>query len=104
MAAARRVSVTLDTSDQQAIEAFADSSRPEHSILEAWAEAHGINVRDASDSAILRTLIRAGAEALREKALEDGYARLAMSRHEDRAERRAIRDRGLERTDPGLAE
>ena len=73
-------------------------------MLEAWAEAHGISVRDASDAAILRTLIRAGAEALREKALEEGYARLARSRQEDRAERRAIRDRGLNRTESGLDE
>ncbi len=104
MASTRRVSVTLDTPDQQAIEAFADSSRPEHTVLEAWAQAHGINVRDASDSAILRTLIRAGAEALREKALEEGYTRLAKSHQEDRAELRAIRNRALRRTEPGSEE
>ena len=104
MTTTRRVSVTLDTPDQQAIEPFADASSPEHSALESWAQAHGISVRDASDAAILRTLIRAGAETLRERALEEGYTRLAMSRREDRAERRAIRDRGLERTDSRLEE
>lgn len=104
MATTRRVSVTLDTPDQQAIEAFADTSRPERSILEAWAEAHGISVRDASDSAILRTLIRAGAEALREKALEEGYSRLAQSHEQDRAELRTIRNRALRRTEPELEE
>jgi hypothetical protein len=104
MAHTKRISVTLDAPDQQAIEAFVDASRPEHATLEAWASQHGITVRDASDSAILRTLVRAGAEALREKALEDGYERLAASRDEDRAERRAIRDRGNRRAEARLAE
>ncbi len=89
--------MTLDAPDQQAIEPFADHTRPEHATLEAWASQHGLNLRDDSDAAILRTLIRAGAEALREKALEDGYTRLAAFRTEDEAQRRSIRDRALNR-------
>lgn len=104
MLTTKRVSVTLDDPDLRAIEAFADSSRPERATLEEWATRHGITVRDASDSAILRTLVRAGAEALREKVLEDGYKRLAASRDEDRAERRAIRDRANKRAEARLAE
>jgi hypothetical protein len=100
----RRISVTLDIPDQQAIEPFAEPSRPEHATLEAWAAEHGLSVRDDSDAAIVRVLVRAGAEALRQKALEDGYTRLAESRRSDRDERRAIRDRGRERTDSGAAE
>jgi len=99
MGTTRRISLTLDVPDQQAIEPFADPSRPEHAALEAWAAQHGLNIRDESDAAIVRTLVRAGAEALREKALEDGYARLAVSRHEDQTERRAIRDHALSRAD-----
>jgi hypothetical protein len=105
MASTRRISLTLDVPDQQAIEPFVDPSRPEHAALEAWAAQHGITLRDESDAAIIRTLVRAGAEALLEKALEDGYARLAVSRHrDDQAERRAIRDRALNRAGEGSAE
>jgi hypothetical protein len=42
--------------------------------------------------------------ALREKALEDGYALLATTRHEDRDERRSIRDRALARDQTSFAE
>ena len=104
MVATRRISLTLDVLDQQAIEPFVDPSRPEHAALEAWAALHGITLRDESDAAIIRTLVRAGAEALLEKALEDGYARLAASRHQDQTERRAIRDRALNRDGERLAE
>jgi hypothetical protein len=97
MTSTRRISLTLDVLDQQAIEPFVDPSRPEHAALEGWATEHGITLRDESDAAVIRTLVRAGAEALLEKALEDGYARLAASRHQDQTERRAIRDRALNR-------
>ncbi|HEX3588800.1 MAG TPA: hypothetical protein VHV74_04140 [Pseudonocardiaceae bacterium] len=99
MTTARRVSVTLDGSDQRAIEAFADPSRPEHATLEAWASRHDLNLRDESDAAVLRALIRAGAEALQEKALEDGYDLLAKSRAGDERERRFLRGRSLRRMD-----
>jgi hypothetical protein len=104
MTSTRRISLTLDVLDQQAIEPFVDPSRPEHAALEAWATLRGITLRDESDAAIIRTLVRAGAEALLEKALEDGYARLAASRHHDQTERRAIRDRALNRAGEELAE
>lgn len=104
MTETRRISVTLDVPDQQAIEPFAEPSRPEHVTLEAWAAEHGLSVRDASDAAIIRVLVRAGAEALRERALEDGYTRLAESRRADRDERRAVRDRAMHRADAGAAE
>lgn len=97
MTTARRVSVTLDGPDQRAIEAFADPARPEHATLEAWASQHDLNLRDDSDAAVLRALIRAGAEALQEKALEDGYDLLAKSRAEDEPERRSLRARSLGR-------
>jgi hypothetical protein len=99
MASTRRISVTLDAPEQKAIEVFADPARPEHATLEAWANQHGLSVRDDSDAAVLRTLVRAGAEALREKALEQGYARLAESRSNDAAERRALRDRAAKRAE-----
>ncbi|MET9260945.1 hypothetical protein [Amycolatopsis sp. NPDC004079] len=97
MTTTRRVSVTLDLPDQQAVDLFADPARPEHATLEAWAEARGLVMRDDSDSAVVRTLLRAGAEALREKALEEGYERLAASREDTAKERRGRRDRVLAR-------
>lgn len=100
----RRVSLTLDGPDQRAIEAFADPSRPEHATLEDWASEHGLSLREASDAAILRALVRAGAEALRMKALDDGYDRLAADREASRAERRAVRDRAVKRADERLPE
>jgi hypothetical protein len=98
MAAKRRVSVTLDGTDEQAIAPFVDPARPEHATLEAWAVRHGLNVRDGSDAAVLRTLVLAGAEALREVALEEGYTRLAAERDADQAQRRAVRDRAVKRS------
>jgi hypothetical protein len=95
--------VTLDAPDEQVLELFTDPSRPEHATLEAWASQHGLGVRDASEAAVLRTLLRAGAAALREKALEAGYVQLAAER-EDRQERRALRDRAVERARSRFAE
>lgn len=96
--------MSLDAPDQQAIEIFADPSRPEHAALEEWASQHGLNLRDDSDAAILRTLVRAGAEALREKALEQGYAKLATTHLEDANERRAVRDHSIRRSPARFAE
>jgi len=104
MAPARRVSVTLDAPDQAAIEAFADPTKPEHAALEAWASQHGLSLRDDSDAAVLRTLVRAGAEALREKALAEGYERLAAAHRGDQAERRATRDRAIRKAETRFAE
>jgi len=91
--------VTLEAPDQEAIEVFVDPSRPEHATLKAWASQHGLSMRDDSDAAVLRALVRAGAEALRDRALEEGYARLAATRGDDQTERPDIRDRALRRFD-----
>lgn len=93
----RRISVTLDLPEQQAIELFGDPTRPEHATLEAFAATRGLTLRDESDAAVLRTLIRAGVEALREQALEQGYERLAEAQEADREERRARRNCALAR-------
>jgi hypothetical protein len=54
--------------------------------------------------AVLRVLARVGAAALRERALEAGYAKLAATDDSDRAERRARRARYVERVDSRYAE
>lgn len=89
--------MSLDAPEQAAIDAFGDPSRPEHATLEEWAESRGVTMRDHSEAAVLRALLQAGAEALRAKALEHGYEKLAAARDADRHERRARRDRALER-------
>jgi len=104
MAVAKRISVTLDGPDQRVIEAFADPARPEHAALLSWASEHGLSVREDSDAALLRALVRAGAQALRVAALEQGYERLAASRNDDQAERRALRDRAVGRAESRYAE
>lgn len=96
---ARRTTLTLTDADETVLESFADPDRAEHAALVAWAAEHGESLSRA-EAAVLRLLLRAGAEALREKALEVGYAQLAASRtDQDRAESRARRERYAERTD-----
>ncbi|KAA2266109.1 hypothetical protein F0L68_03040 [Solihabitans fulvus] len=95
----RRATFTLEESDEAAVSAFADPERAEHSALVAWAAEHGMQV-GSSDAAVIRALLRAGAEALREQVLEQGYAQLAASRtDEETDERRTLRARYVERTD-----
>jgi hypothetical protein len=72
--------------------------------LQAWAAQLGVIVRDDSEAALLRALVRVGAQALRMKALEQGYERLAESHSNDRDERRALRDRAIARKAPRYAE
>jgi hypothetical protein len=63
-----------------------------------------MSVRDSSEAAVLRILARAGAAALREQALEQGYAKLAATNDSDHEERRARRDRYAERVDSRYVE
>lgn len=105
MSATRRISVSLDGADQAVLDAFAAVDRAEHAALERWAAEHGFSVRDSSESAVMRVLARVGAAALREQALEDGYAKLAVDvSKDDRDERRARRARYADRVDRRSAE
>ncbi|MGY4783919.1 hypothetical protein ACVH9Z_28920 [Rhodococcus opacus] len=101
----KRLPVTLDSEDQAELAVFGDPERLESDILRQWAQQHHITVRDNSESGIARALLRAGAESLREKALEAGYARLAEEqRSESREERLAHRARYANRVDRSYAE
>jgi hypothetical protein len=105
MAASHRVSLTLDPADEAVLARFTDPERAEHAALAAWAAEHNLAVRDSSDAAVLRVLVRAGAEALLERALEAGYARLAAEMtDEDRAERRTLLAHYADRIDSRYAE
>lgn len=100
---ARRTTVTLTDIEDLALAPFTDPDRAEHAALVAWAAEHGESLSNA-EAAVLRALLRAGAEALRERVLEQGYAELAASRTDDqRAESREARRRYAERTGPKLS-
>lgn len=95
----KRLPVTLDSEDQAELAVFSDPGRLEAGILREWAQRQHITIRDNSESGIARALLRAGAEALREKALEAGYDELAKDRAEGRAEQHARRRLYVERVD-----
>ena len=100
----KRLPVTLDSDDQAEIAVFADPDRLEAGILREWAQQQHITIRDNSESGIARALLRAGAEALREKALEAGYAELAKDHEEGLTEQRARRRSYAERVDRAYGE
>jgi hypothetical protein len=93
----KRLSLTLDADDVRTVEAFADASTNEHEALLAWAEARGLDPAGAtSEAALLRLLLRAGAESLRSAALDVAYANLAVALDDEgsadsRAARRYVR-------------
>jgi predicted kinase len=94
----KRITVTLEGAEQAALSTFADPQRMEHAVLEAWANERGLPLK-SSEAAIVRVLLRAGVEALMDKALERGYAHLAEAQHADedrRAERQSRRARRSE--------
>jgi len=100
----KRLSVTLDADDVRTVETFADSSTREHAALVDWARARGVDAADAtSEAAMLRLLLRAGAESLRGNALDVAYANLAVILDDDAdkgaGDSRAARDRYVQRTE-----
>jgi len=100
----KRLPVTLDSDDQAELALFADPERREAGILREWAQQQHITIRDNSESGIARALLRAGAESLREKALEAGYAELAKDQAEGLSEQRTRRNRYAERVDQAYRE
>lgn len=100
------MSVTLDGEDEHALSAFSDPATAEHAALLSWAADRGIDpARLGSDASVLRALLRAGAQSLSERALDDGYAALAgVMTTRDRAEALAARGRHMERIESKAAE
>lgn len=85
----KRLSLTLERDDEIAVEPFTHEGTPERATLTLLVDATVL----PSDAAVLRALIRLGAESVRERLLDEGYAALAAAMtDEDRAEQRAIRD------------
>jgi len=95
----RRITVTLAGTDESSVSVFSNPQRSEHAALVSWAAQRGF-MGLGSEASVIRALVQAGAEALQEDALDRGYAELAaMSDPAEQAERRAIRDRYVERTE-----
>ena len=99
---AKRTTLTLEDSDEALLSAFEQPDSLERSALMGYAAEHGWKVSEyrLSEGALIRTLLRVGAETLRERALEIGYAQLEASyTDEERAEMRARRERRAKRPD-----
>ena len=98
---AKRLSVTLETEDERLISAFATAGSAESAALCAWAEHRGLAAgASRSEAALLRMLLRAGAESLREQVLDSAYAQLAVEVDlVDSNDSRAAREGYIRRTE-----
>jgi DNA-directed RNA polymerase specialized sigma24 family protein len=80
----RRTSLTLHREDLDTLDEFTAEGSPGLAAVHAWAADHGIDIADsAAEAWMIRILIRAGAEALRERVLEAGYSELAHTFNSD---------------------
>jgi hypothetical protein len=97
----KRMSVSLDVEDEQIVRAFAAPGTAESAALADWASMHGLDpARLGSEASVLRALVRAGADRLREQVLDTGYAALAIeTTGDEHADTRAARDRYVARTE-----
>ena|SRR5438445_1146211 len=97
----KRLSLILADSDEALVQPFTLPGTEQHQALREWAAQRGISSVE-SDAAALRALLRAGAEALTEAALDIAYAQLAVTYNAEphaAEERRAARDRYIARTE-----
>jgi hypothetical protein len=100
---AKRLSVILTDRDERVLGPFIDADSVAHHALERWAVLHDLSA-PTSEAATIRALLQAGAEALSDEVLDEGYAELAETFNAagPRTERRASRDRYVSRTESGL--
>jgi len=98
---AKRMSITLEREDEAAVDAFAAPGTAENAAMLEWLQEHGDDSGlIGSEAALLRTLMRAGAEALRDRVLDLAYPELAVVLGgEVRSESRGARQRYADRTD-----
>lgn len=89
---ARRTSLTLESAEEAAVGPFTQESSREREIL---ALLSGSPL--GSEAAVLRALIRLGADTVREQILADGYAAMAVEYRENDDERKVLRKRRAER-------
>ncbi len=96
----KRVSLILKDADEAIIAPYLSEGSASFEALCQWASQRG-DSDIKSEAAALRALLQAGAEALRERVLDAGYAQLAAEFNSQpaRAERHAARDRYTRRTE-----
>lgn len=96
----KRVSLILKDADEAVIAPYLDEQSASFEVLRQWASQRGEG-DIKSEAGALRALLQAGAEALRERVLDAGYAHLAAEFNSEpsNAERRAARDRYTRRTE-----
>jgi len=97
----KRTTVTLTDQDLEVLRAVADPARPESTTLRAIADELGVEIRDRSESALIRALLAAGAAVVKQRALKRGYQELAEIYPEvhDVAEAVGLRRRYAHRVD-----
>ena len=80
---------------------YLDEGSPAFEVLRDWASEHNAADDIKSEAAALRALLRAGAEALKDRVLDVGYAQLAtqLNTEPSTVERLAARDRYARRTE-----
>jgi hypothetical protein len=99
----KRLSLILGDDEHAQLEPFLDAESAQHQALLRWATEHGVG-SVTSEAAAIRVLLRVGVEALRDDALDAGYAELAAeySGSDVGDERRVARDRYVERTEAAM--
>jgi hypothetical protein len=102
---AKRLSVTLEPPDVRALDSLSDPASPERRALADWARGRGMELPEsAAEAALLRMLVRVGADHLRTSVLDLGYARLAVELVAGTADdSRRARDRYVDRTERQFA-
>jgi hypothetical protein len=74
----KRLSLSLENEDEAMLAHFAVEDSPERRVLISWAALRGMSPDEIrSEAALLRVLLRVGAERLQEQVLDAGYAQLA---------------------------
>ncbi|MCV7145610.1 hypothetical protein AWC22_25110 [Mycobacterium riyadhense] len=97
------MSLILKDTDEAVVAPYLTEGSASFEVLRQWARQRGEG-DIKSEAGALRALLQAGAEALRERVLDAGYAQLAAEFNSEpaRAERQAARDRYAHRTEAGL--
>lgn len=96
----KRVSLILKDSDEAVIAPFLDEGSTSFEVLRQWASQQGAE-DITSEAGALRALLQAGAQALRDRVLDAGYADFAVEFNSGSADkqRRAARDRYVRRSE-----
>jgi hypothetical protein len=91
----KRLSLTLERGDEDVVEPFTHDSPERHALASLAGNERAESLH--SEAAILRALVRVGADAVRDRVLEQGYAEMADEHRQHDEERRALRERRLAR-------